>query len=88
MSPIAALRSRRSSDDLPPATTDEELLAWSDQLAHQQPAPAGRRRGEKLHAERRIWIDGTRMSTDELLEEIERRAMKVAAKPKLVLRRA
>ena len=41
MSPIAALRSRRSSHDLPPATTDEELLAWSDELieAERRPKP-------------------------------------------------
>jgi hypothetical protein len=92
MSPIAALRNSRSSrssalQDLPPATTDEELLAWSDGLVHQHPAPPARRRGEKLHAERRVWVDGNRMSTDELLDEIERRATK-AAKPKLILRRA
>ena len=87
MSPIAALRSRRSSDDLPPATTDEELLAWSDALVH-EPAPARRRVGP-LHAERRIWVDGTRMSTEELLDEIERRAMTAAArKPRLILRRS
>lgn len=87
MSPIAALRSRRSSHDLPPETTDEELLAWSGELVHEAPRPV-RQRGEPLRAERRIWVDGTRMSTDELLDEIERRAAKVAGKPRLVLRRS
>ena len=32
MSPIVALRSRRSLDGLPPLASDEELIAWSRSL--------------------------------------------------------
>ena len=83
MSPIAALRSRRSAGDLPPAASDEDLLAWSDALVHGEAAVARtrRRRTEPLRAER-----STELSTDDLLAEIAHRAATVA-KPKLVLHR-
>ncbi len=51
MSPIAALRTRRSAD-LPQAPTDEELLAWSQSLLTPDATPRPRRT-EPLRAERR-----------------------------------
>ena len=52
MSPIAAIRSRRTIDDLPGAA-DAELLAWSRSLL--APAPPRRRRTEPLRAHARKW---------------------------------
>ena len=48
MSPIAAIRSRRTTD-LPQAPTDEELLAWSQSLLTPD-ATARPRRTEPLRA--------------------------------------
>lgn len=91
MSPIDALRSRRSPTDLPADSSDEELLAWGEALVDDPPpaaaAAARRSRREPLRASGRIVVDGTSMSTGELLDEIERRAMRSARKPTLVLHR-
>lgn len=93
MSPFAALRARRSADGLPPTPSDEELLAWSDALvsAEPTPEPATRsRRAQPLRAARAATVDGddVRLSTEELLVEIERRAMAVSPRRRLVLRSA
>lgn len=92
MSPIDALRYRRSPTDLPADSSDEELLAWGEALVDDPPPAAAavaarRSRREPLRASGRIVVDGTSMSTGELLDEIERRAMRSARKPTLVLHR-
>lgn len=71
MSPIDALRSRRSLDDLPAAPTDEELLAWAEALVGPKPV---RRRTEPLRAAGVVATPDGPMSIQELFAEIEQRA--------------
>lgn len=91
MTPLAALRARRQADDVPPATTDDELLAWSETLlATPEQPPAKRtlrmrRRTEPLRAARGESAGTGPITTEELLAEIERRAASVA--PRVRLRR-
>jgi hypothetical protein len=70
MSPIDVLRSRRSLDDLPAASTDEELLAWGEALAGPQPV---RRRTEPLRAAGVVATPDGPMSIQALIAEIEQR---------------
>ena len=51
VSPIDALRTRRSLDDLPPVSSDDELVAWARGLTVHSPGGAPRR-NEPLRAAR------------------------------------
>jgi len=76
MSPLDVLRSRREPVGLPPAATDDELLAWSETLVRQRPAPTHPRRTTPLRAERREPSEADRLgslSLEELFEEIRHR---------------
>jgi hypothetical protein len=81
MSPITALRGRRSIDGLPPMPSDDELLAWSEALtAPAGPAPSSRpRRTQALRAARHE----NHLGLEELFVEIESRATDVARRRRL-----
>jgi hypothetical protein len=69
MSPIDAFRNRRNHDGLPTSATDEELLAWSEDLLAPSQVRTRPARTQPLVAEGR-----TRLGLDEVLHEIEQRA--------------
>jgi hypothetical protein len=75
MSPLDALRFRREPVGLPPAATDDELLAWSETLVRRRPATHPRRT-TPLRAERRAPGAADRLgslSLEELFDEIRHR---------------
>lgn len=44
MSPLEALRARRSPEGLPPVSTDDELVEWSKALVEEDAGEADRER--------------------------------------------
>ena len=74
MSPIDALRARRSLDDLPAVPTDEELLAWAEALAGPKPV---HRRPEPLRAAGIVATPDGPMSLQQLFAEIEQRTASI-----------
>lgn len=73
MSPIDALRARRSLDDLPAVPTDDELLAWAEALAGPKPV----HRPEPLRAAGIVATPDGPMSLQELFAEIEQRSASI-----------
>ncbi len=84
MSSKGNFRSRRAIHDLPPIATDDELLAWSEELT--APAPSPRRRVEPVRgvaappAPANDTPGGPQLSDEELFAEIYERALAASAR--------
>jgi hypothetical protein len=75
MNRLHAMRTHRTLDDIPPQSSDAELLAWSHDLL--APTPIRARRREPLRAVRIAPAparDLGSISTEELFAEIKERA--------------
>jgi hypothetical protein len=93
VSPIDALRTRRSLDDLPPVSSDDELVEWARGLTASADGRVRRERPLRVERERPLRAEraprtappSPALTTEEVFAEISRRVAGTR-RPKLRLR--